>query len=464
MATTAARGGTQPQGGANAGAKPKVDAKEVAISTFKDFQQDDVQGMAAESAFHILLSLFPLAIFGAAMSGILNLAFPQLDLFDKIIEGVLAGLPEQVRVAIKDPLTEVLAGQNQSRGLLSIVGIVGALWTGTAAVGTFIKAFNRAYDVEETRSFVQRKLLEVGLTLFLGIVLVVAFGAIAFGGPLIDGIANRFGLGDVGRFVTAAIRWVLVILFVVVALSVLYWIGPNMKQKFKWNSAGAIFSAVFLLVFIGLFTIYISQFGGSGSYEKTYGTLGGIIVLLLVFNYGSMIIMIGGELSSELAKRYDPKVLADLTSNPAKDKGETIYAESDPGKKPEHRESDLKGAQARGNAYAGTSATTRNAAAKAHETPETINAAVSDDDSTSLPVTSPDAKAKLANYATGKRDTATVAPPRDTAYRMFPGDHRQPGDTLMDGPPPTKKSLVGVGILIAGALGMVAKGFKDGKQ
>lgn len=464
MATTAIQGGAQPTQRIGSDEKKKVDWKEVGISSFKDFQQDDVQGMAGESAFHILLSLFPLAIFGAAMSGILNLAFPQLDLFNKIIVGVLSGLPPAAAEAIQGPLTEVLAGQNQSRGIFSIIGIVGALWSGTAAVGTIIKALNRAYDVEETRSFIQRKGLEIGLTLFLGLVLVVAFASVAFGGPLIDAIGDRFNFGGVGRFVTATIRWVLVVLFVVIALSVLYWIGPNMKQKFQWNSAGAIFSAVFMLVFIALFGVYVSQFGGAGSYEKTYGTLGGIIVLLLVFNYTSMIVMFGGELNSELAKRYDEKVVADLATNPAKDKGETIYAEKDADKKPEHRESDLKGAQARGNAYAGTSATTRNAAAKGHETPESINAAVSDDDATSLPVTSPAAKAKLANYATGKRETpATEAPPRDPAYRMYPGENRRPGTTLLDGPPPKRSGLIGVGILAAGAIGMAVRGLRGGK-
>ncbi len=462
MATTTIGSGAQT---ASTPEKTKVDWKEVLTSSFKDFQQDDVQGMAAESAFHILLSLFPLAIFGAAVSGIVNFAFPDLKLFDNILQGVFSGLPREAAMAIEPVIRDVIAGQSESRGILSIVGIVTALFSGAAAVSTFIKALNRAYDVEETRSFIQRKGLEIGLTIFLGLVLAVAFGAIAFGGPLIDAIADRFNLGGVGRFVAAAIRLVLVVLFVVFALSVTYWIGPNIKQKFTFVTPGSVLSAVVLLAFIGVFGAYLSSFGGSSSYTKTYGTLGGIIVLLLVFNYSSLILMFGGELNSEMAKRYDPTVLADLAANPAKDKGETIYAEQAPNKKPDERESDLKGAQARGSAYAGTSATTRNAAAKGHETPETINAAVSDDDRTSLPVGSPDAKAKLANYATGKRETATrtVAPPRDANYRMYPGDHR-PDRSLPNGPPPSKKGLVGVGILVVGALGMVARNLKGGND
>ena len=210
-----------------------MDWKEVITSSYKDFQQDDVQGMASESAFHILLSLFPLAIFGAAVSGIINFAFPNLNLFNNILNGVFAGLPPEAAKAIEPVIRDVIAGQSESRGLLSIIGIVTALWSGSAAVGTFVKALNRAYDVEETRNFFQRKGVEIGLTIFLGLVLGVAFAAIAFGGPLIDAIGDRFNLGGVGRFVTAAIRLVLVVAFVVFALSVMYWIGPNIKQKVR---------------------------------------------------------------------------------------------------------------------------------------------------------------------------------------------------------------------------------------
>jgi len=459
MATATAQGRPARPGGQNVtGLKPKVDYKEVATSTFKEYSQDDLSGLAAESAFHILLSLFPLAIFGAAMSGIINVAFPGLNLFNRIIDSVFSGLPSNAASAIRPVLEQVL--KNQSGGLVSF-GIITALWSGSAAMSTFIKALNRAYDVEETRKIWQRKGLEIGLTLFLGIVLAIAFGAIAFGGPLIDSIANHFGLGAVGRFVTATIRLVLVVLFVVVALSILYWIGPNVKQKFTFITAGSVFAGVLLLLAIGLFGIYISRFGGANSYQKTYGTLGGIIVLLLVFNYASLIVMLGGELNSELSKRYDATTIKDIAENPAKDKGETMYGEGAPNKKPAERESDLKGAQARGNAYNDTAAATRNTSAKAHATPEEINAAVNDADPTSVSTTAARAtgKQKITHYGTGQREAPP--PADDQTYRQVATGNRTP--TLADGAPPSKNGLIGVGILAVGALGMVARKIKGGE-
>jgi len=471
MATTTMPKRAQSRNHSATGQKPKVDWKEVLTSTFKEYSQDDLAGLAAESAFHILLSLFPLAIFGAAVSGIINVAFPGLNLFNNIIGAVYAGLPTEAANTIKPVLEGVL--KNQSGGLLSF-GLVTALWSGSAAMSTFVKSLNRAYDVEETRPIWQRKGLEIGLTIFLGIVLAVAFTSIAFGGPLIDSLAKLLHLGPVGRFIAAAVRLVAVVLFVIGALSFLYWIGPNVKQKFTFITAGSIVAAVVLLLFIAVFGIYVSRFGGANSYAKTYGTLGGIIVLLLVFNYSSLIVMIGGELNSELAKRYDATAIKDIAESPEKDKGETIYGEKAPGKKPAERESDLKGAQSRGDAYKDTAAATRNASTKAHATREEINDAVNDADSSSISTTAArvegqgdsdgdgndkgNGKRKIVNYGTGKRE----APPHkdDPTYRQVATGSRTP--TLTDGAPPSKNGVIGVGILAAGAIGMVARKIKGG--
>ena len=217
---------------------------------------------------------------------------------------------------------------NQSGGLLSF-GIITALWSGSAAVSTFIKALNRAYDVEETRPFWRRKGTEILLTLFVGIVAAAAFIIIVFGGKLGDAIARHIGAGHVFTIFWNILRWPLILAFISLALAVLYWVGPNIKQKFQWISPGAILATIVWMLAIGGFGIYVSKFG---SYDKTYGTLGGMIVLLLVFYISSMVIMLGGQLNSELAKRYDPETIEDIAAHPEKDKGETIYADKAPKK------------------------------------------------------------------------------------------------------------------------------------
>jgi membrane protein len=405
--------------------KPKVDYKEVARATIKEFSQDDLTGLAAESAYHILFSIFPLAIFAASMSAIINRAFG-LDLFGKIMSALTSALPADARSAISAPLAKVLS--NQNGGLLSF-GIVLALWSGSNAMSTFIKALNRAYDVEETRPFWKAKGLQVALTLFMGVLTSVAFILIAFGGKIIGSIADHIGAGSAFKIGWSIVRWPIVFAFIALALAVLYWVGPNIKQQFKWLSPGAILATIIWVVAIYGFGFYVSKFG---SYDKTYGTLGGMIVLLLVFYISSLVVMLGGQLNSELAKRYDAETIEDIAAHPEKDKGETIYADKAPKKSKEDRESDLKGAEMSGEPITNRTAPT----AKTEQ-----------------------GKQRLVNYATGKREDP--APPPDGQYLMTAAPtaingHARPARND-HAEPPTKRAAVGVGLLGLSALGMAAK-------
>lgn len=404
--------------------KPKIDYKEVVRATLKEFSQDDCAGLAAESAYHILFAIFPLAIFSAAMSAIINRVFG-LDLFGKIMSALTSRLPTDAATALSGPLAKVLS--NQSGGLLSF-GIITALLSGSAAVSTFIKALNRAYDVEETRPIWRRKVTEILLTLFVGVVASAAFIVIVFGGKLGDAIAKRIGAGHVFTVFWNIIRWPLILAFISLALAVLYWVGPNIKQKFQWISLGAILATVAWVLAIGAFGLYVSKFG---SYNKTYGTLGGIIVLLLVFYISSLVVMFGGQLNSELAKRYDPETIEDIAAHPEKDKGETIYAEKAPKKSTGDRESDLKGAEVRGEPVTNRTAPT----AKTES-----------------------GKRRMVNYATGKREDPSPDPNVKYTMTATPNGQRRSSTT---GPtePPTKRAAVGVGLLSLSAVGMAAKKF-----
>jgi len=404
--------------------KPKVDYKEVGRATLKEFSQDDCTGLAAESAYHILFAIFPLAIFSAAMSAIINRVFG-LDLFGKIMSALTSRLPPEAATALSGPLAKVLS--NQSGGLLSF-GIVTALLSGSAAVSTFIKALNRAYDVEETRPLWRRKATEILLTLFVGVVASAAFIVIVFGGKLGNAISQRIGAGRSFIILWNIIRWPLILAFISLALAVLYWVGPNIKQKFQWISPGAILATIAWVLAIGAFGLYASKFG---SYDKTYGTLGGIIVLLLVFYISSLVVMFGGQLNSELAKRYDPETIEDIAAHPEKDKGETIYAEKAPKKSAEDRESDLKGAEVRGEPVTNRTAPT----AKTES-----------------------GKRRMVNYATGKREDPSPDPNAKYTMTATPNGPRR---SSMNGPtePPTKRAAVGVGLLGLSAVGMAAKKF-----
>ena len=404
--------------------KPKIDYKEVARATIKEFSQDDCTGLAAESAYHILFSIFPLAIFAASMSAIINSIFG-LDLFGKIMSALTSVLPSDARSAIATPLAKVLS--NQSGGLLSI-GIVLALWSGSNAMSTFLKALNRAYDVEETRPIWKSKGLQVVLTLFMGVLMIVAFILIAFGGKIGNSVAGHIGAGTMFNVFWNLARWPIVIVFISLALAVLYWVGPNIKQKFQWISPGAVIATLVWVVAIYAFGFYASKFG---HYDKTYGTLGGVMVLMLVFYLSSMVVIFGAELNAELAKRYDQETIEDIAEHPEKDKGETIYADKAPKKSRPDRESDLKGAEVRGEPITNRTAPT----AKTES-----------------------GKQRLVNYSTGKREDPSPRPDAQYTMTATPNVPRRTGATGV-AEPPTKRAAVGVGLLGLSAVGMAAKRF-----
>lgn len=405
--------------GTAAGATPrKVNVKEVAVSTFKEFSQDDCSGLAAECAYQILFAIFPLALFAATMSGVVDRVY-KLDLFNKIMGALTSRLPADAASAISKPLAEVL--QSQANGALSL-SVILALWSGSGAIGSFLKGLNRAYDVEETRPFWKVRLLQIGLTLLMGILAAAAFILITVGGAIGDKIAQSVGLGTLFQVVWNIGRWLVVLAFISLALAVLYWAGPNIDQQFKWLTPGAILATIVWVVAIGAFGIYVSKFG---SYNKTYGTLGGIIILLLVFFLSSLIVLLGGELNSELAKRYDPETIQDLAAHPEKDKGETIYANKAPKKEQPERESDLKGAQVRGEPVAARAAPTAKPTA---------------------------GKDRLVNYRTGKRADPEPEDP-NAGYTMV----ARPRERSLPQGEPSRGGLIGVGILAAGAIGLAAK-------
>ncbi len=412
--------------------RPKLNVIAIGRSTFKEFQQDDCTGLAAESAYHILFAIFPLAIFSASMSAIINNAFG-LDLFGRIMSALTTQLPADAASAIQEPLKQVLS--NENGGLLSI-GILLALWSGSNAMSTMIKALNRAYDVEETRPIWKAKGLQVVLTLFMGIFAATAFILIVFGGKIGDKISRSIGTGHAFTFVWNLLRWPMVIAFISLALAVLYWAGPNVDQEFKWLSPGAILATIVWVIAIGAFGLYVSHFG---SYNKTYGTLGGVIVLMLVFYYSSAIILFGGELNSELAKRYDPDTINDLARHPEKDKGEQIYSDKAPKKLPSERETDLKGAEVRG---------------------EDLNGPVAAPTANIVPGPRRDQRqraveGKLVNYASGKREVPTEDP--NAAYRMTADPASRPNSAQK---PPSKRAAITLGLMGISAIGMAAKKLK----
>jgi hypothetical protein len=180
-------------------------------------------------------------------------------------------------------------------------------------VNTIIKAFNRAYGIEETRNFILKKLLSVALTLIL-VVLVVG-GALLMS---LSGMLVRWlHLGAAGGLALRVGTYVGPIIAINLALAILYWLGPNIKQSFQFVSPGSILATIALIVFSLVFGFYVIKFGQS-SYNKTYGAFAGVILFLFFLRLASTIILLGAEFNAEAAKRYDPETIRDKITDPRK--------------------------------------------------------------------------------------------------------------------------------------------------
>jgi membrane protein len=257
----------------------------------KAFLKDDCMGLALQVAYSSVLAFFPAAVLLIGLLGLIG-AYDQLQ----SLLGPVA--PKAVTQALQ------IAQDSSGHGgkvIAFVIGTAGALWAATGAMGTILKAVNRAYELEETRGFVKQKLVSGLLVALTGIVLAGLFLLIVFGGPLGDAISRKAGLGGAFTTTWAILRWPIAFAAILLLLAVIYWLAPNRKPRtWAWLTPGSLVGAILWLVLSGLFSLYTSF---SSSYDKTYGTLAGAIVLLLWLYYSALALLFGAELNAELERQ-----------------------------------------------------------------------------------------------------------------------------------------------------------------
>lgn len=263
---------------------------------FKRFNNIEVTGMSAQLAYFFLLSLFPFLLFLVTLLGYLPLES------DSVLGFLDTYLPEEVSSMLESNLTNLL--NNQSGGLLSI-SIIGAIWTASKGVNALTLAFNKAYNVEEDRSFIVSRAISIGLTIALVLTIAVALLLPIFGKAIGEFVFSFVNMSDGFVQVWNALRWTLssVILFIV--LYVLYTLAPNKKVKLREAFWGVVFATFsWQIVSLG-FSYYVSTLG---NFSATYGSLGTVIVLMLWFYLSGIIIMLGGIINAVLIKRHNEEV------------------------------------------------------------------------------------------------------------------------------------------------------------
>jgi membrane protein len=255
--------------------------------------EDDCMGLAQEVAYSALLAFFPAVAFLLGLLGVLHL-------FDQVQSFLGTVAPHGV-------IRFIEGLQKDSRGGASVTAIVlggvGAVWAASGAMGTVIKAVNRAYDRMETRPFWKVRGTAIVLVLLTGATLIVLAVLIVFGGPLGHAIADKAGLGGAFNVAWNILRWPIAFVAVLVLFAFLYYFAPNEDQRrWQWITPGSIVAALMWLALSGLFTLYVTF---AGSYSKTYGSIAAGVILLLWLNYTAWAVLFGAELNSELDRQAD---------------------------------------------------------------------------------------------------------------------------------------------------------------
>ena len=260
-----------------------------------EFKKDNATTLAAAQAYYYLLAIVPLLILLLSI-----LPYLQLDP-DRAIEFIGTILPGEVASIFEDTIVSVVT--TPQGGLLTF-GIIGTLWSASNAMMAFIGATNQAYNVEETRSFFKTRGMAILLTLFMLVAVIIALVLPIFGGTIIDMIGNFLNLPQQMEIIFQVARWAISIAVMSVVLACLYKFAPNKDFPFKEVWIGALIATVlWQLVSFG-FSIYISNFG---NFNATYGSLGGLIILMLWFFLTGLILVIGAEINAMIHRRKNTK-------------------------------------------------------------------------------------------------------------------------------------------------------------
>jgi membrane protein len=272
--------------------------KELALRTWKGMNDDNVYGAAAELAYYFLLALFPMLIFLTSLVSFL----PGVQ--EAILLAMSRQVPNQAMKLISDTLQDVVS--NRSGGLLSF-GILGTLWAASAGVTALIETLNEAYHIKEGRSFLKVRLVAIGLTAMLSLLIIGGTVLIMFGDRFSTWLAGRLGFGNTFALMWSVIDYLLGLALLFAGVAVIYYFAPNIKLKWRFTTPGAFFAIGALVVTSLLFSLYLRI---APSYSATYGSLGAVIVLMLWLYLLGFVILVGGEINSEVREALGkPKIL-----------------------------------------------------------------------------------------------------------------------------------------------------------
>lgn len=269
---------------------PSMTWRDLLVKTYHEILDDDVLGLAAQLSYYFFLALFPALLFGLALASF----FPLDTLTDDISSLLGPVVSPEILTLIQDQMKRL--ANAESGGLLTF-GVVGALWSSSAALVSIVDALNRAYDLEETRPWWKVRLTAIGLTLGLTVFILAALTLVLAGPTIATYLDERVGLGSAFKWTWLVLQWPVAILLTATALGLVFYFGPDADQDWVWITPGAVIGAVLWLVVSLATKIYVANFT---DFNASYGTVGGVMVVLLWLYVSGIAILVAAELNAEI--------------------------------------------------------------------------------------------------------------------------------------------------------------------
>jgi membrane protein len=267
--------------------------------TVREFSEDNMSDWAAALTYYGLLSLFPALIALVSLVGL----FADPAATTRTITDIVTRLgPKSAADTFAGPIKSITSHRSAA-GILLVVGLATALWAASSYVGAFMRAANVIYETPEGRPFWKLRPLQILVTLVMVLLLAAVGLALVLTGPVVDAVAGPLGIGSTAVSIWNIAKWPVLLAVVVTMFAVLFYAAPNVKLAgFRWVTPGAILAIVVWLIASAAFAFYVANFG---SYDKTYGALGGVVCLLVWFWITNVALLLGMELNSERERRRE---------------------------------------------------------------------------------------------------------------------------------------------------------------
>jgi membrane protein len=266
--------------------------KELARRVWRETQKDQILGRAAQLAYYLILALFPALLFLTAFVGLLPLEEVMPELFRHLADV----MPADALSVVQRYLQQVVEGSGT--GILSL-GVLGALWASSSGITSIMDTLNAVYNVEDTRPFWKSRLIAIAMTVGLAGFIIASTILVLYGEAIGRWVADFVGLGWLFVLGWVIVQWPLVIGLMLFAIGTVYYVAPCVKQDWRWVIPGSVFAVVTWLAVSLVFKFYVENFG---NYNAAYGSIGGMIVLLLWFYLSGVALLVGGEINAEIAK------------------------------------------------------------------------------------------------------------------------------------------------------------------